>query len=294
MHYQLYLLALPATLYFIIFCYIPMYGIQIAFRNYYPGMSGIFSAPWAGLSNFNRFFNSYQFTTILWNTLQINLLNLLLGFPVPILLAILFNEIRRRHLRNFAQALSYAPYFISAVCMAGILSLYVSENGLVNWVFGFFGVPARDYLASGEPFPWVYVLGNVWKTAGWNSIIYIAALSSIDGTLYEALALDGASKMQRILYVNLPLIAPTMAILLILDCGKTLSSAGWEQILLMQNPLNLTTSETIATYTYKIGLLGNDFSYSTAIGLFNSVVNLTLLVLVNFIARRTNREVSLW
>jgi len=291
-HYELYLLALPAIAYFIIFCYMPMYGVQLAFRRYVPGLSSITDAKWIGLKNFQRFFRSYQSMKVIVNTLRISFLSLALSFPIPILLALMLNEQRSRALKKTLQTLSYAPHFISAVCMAGILSLYCSESGIVNSIIGFFGGEKKNLLGISSAFPWVYVLGNVWKNAGWSSIIYIAALSGVDQSLYEAAALDGANKVQRIWHIDLPSILPTLVILLILNCGSIMS-VGWEQILLMQNPLNTETSEIISTYTYKVGLQDSDFSYSTSIGLFNSIVNFLLLVIVNWIAGRVG-EVSLW
>ncbi|MDD6884860.1 MAG: ABC transporter permease subunit [Eubacteriales bacterium] len=291
-HYELYLLALPAVIYFVVFCYLPMYGIQLAFRDYYPGLSSITKAEWIGLSNFRRFFRSYQSIKVIVNTLRISLLSLALSFPIPVLLALMLNEQRHTGLKKTLQTLSYAPHFISAVCMAGMLMLYCAESGLVNRIIELFGGKRSNLMASGPAFPWIYVLGNVWKNAGWSSIIYIAALSSVDISLYEAAVLDGANKAQRIWHIDLPSIVPTMVILLILNCGSIMS-VGWEQILLMQNPLNTEYSEIISTYTYKVGLQNSDFSYSTSIGLFNSLVNFLLLVIVNAISAKVG-EVSLW
>ncbi len=290
-HWELYLLILPGILYFAIFKYAPMYGIQIAFRDYYPGM-GYLEADWVGFDNFRRFFNSYQFLSALKNTLSISLLQLVLGFPLPIILALMLNSLRSNRLKKSLQTISYAPHFISSVCMAGIILTFTSERGIINEIIAACGGGRVNFMGEPSLFKWVYVLGHVWKDAGWGSVMYIAALSSVDLALYEAADVDGATRLQKIWYVDLPSILPTIVIMLILKCGQILS-IGYEEILMLQNPLNLPGSQVISTYSYQVGLLQYDYSYSTAVGMFNSVVNLVLLMSVNFISRKVN-ETSLW
>ena len=290
-HWELYLLILPVILYFAIFKYGPMYGIQIAFRDYYPGM-GYLEAEWVGFDNFIRFFNSYQFKSALWNTFSISLLNLVLGFPLPIILALVMNSLRSNMLKKSLQTLSYAPHFISSVCMAGIILTFTSERGIINEIVAVVGGNRVSFMSEPSMFKWVYVLSRMWKEAGWGSVMYIAALSSVDLALYEAADVDGASRLQKIWYVDLPSILPTIVIMLILRCGQILN-LGYEDILMLQNDLNLSGSQVISTYSYQIGLLNQDYSYSTAIGMFNSIINLILLTSVNFISRKVN-ETSLW
>ncbi len=290
-HWELYLLILPVILYFAIFKYGPMYGIQIAFRDYYPGM-GYLEADWIGFDNFVRFFNSFQFKTALINTLVISSINLIFGFPLPIILAVVLNSLRSKTLKNSLQTISYAPHFISSVCMAGIILTFTSERGIINEIVAAMGGDRVSFLSEGPMFKWVFVLSRMWKEAGWGSVMYIAALSSVDIALYEAADVDGASRLQKIWYVDIPCILPTIVIMLILRCGQILN-LGYEDILMLQNDLNMSGSQVISTYSYQIGLLNQDYSYSTVIGMFNSVINLILLTSVNYISRKVN-ETSLW
>lgn len=291
-NWQLYLIFLPVLVYYIVFHYAPMYGVQIAFRNFIPAR-GIWNSEWWGLYHFERFFRSYNSRTIIFNTLRLSLMSLVLGFPMPILLAILINELRLSRFKRTLQMISYAPHFISTVAIAGMITILFSSQGPVAALMRRMG--SADYtnlLTSPTAFVWIYVLSGMWQGMGWGSVIYFSVLSGIDTSLHEAAYIDGATKLQRILHIDIPSIAPTMIIMLILNCGSILS-VGYEKIYLLQNSLNLSTSEVISTYVYKIGLINADFSYSAAIGLFNSVVNLTLLVLVNTIARKVG-ENSLW
>ena len=290
-HWELYLLVRPAVVYFAIFHYAPLYGIQIAFRNYYPGFS-ITQSEFIGLEHFARFFQSFQSKRIIWNTLRISLMNLVIGFPGPVLLALMLNQVTNLRYKKTVQTVSYAPYFISAVAMAGMITLFFSTNGMFNGMRKLMGLPSVQFMGKSQLFPWIYVLSNVWKNLGWNSIIYIAALASVEMDLYEAARIDGANKLHIIWHIEIPSIMPTMVVLLIMNCGRVMS-VGHEQILLLQNSLNSPTSEIISTYVYKMGLLNNDYGYSTAVGLFNSVVNLILLVAVNWISRRIGSS-SLW
>lgn len=290
-NYQLYIIFLPALAYFVIFHYLPMYGVQIAFRNYLPAR-GIWGSEWWGMYHFERFFRSYNSTTVILNTLKISLLSLVLGFPCPVILALLINELRFKRFQKSLQMISYAPHFVSTVAIVGMITIMFSNQGLVNAVARRLGLPYTNLLISPTSFVWIYVLSGIWQGMGWGSVIYFSVLAGIDVSMHEAAYIDGATKMQRILYIDLPSIAPTMVIMLILNCGSIMS-VGYEKIYLMQNPLNLSASEIISTYVYKMGLINSDFSYSAAIGLFNSVVNLVLLVLVNTIARKISDN-SLW
>ena len=290
-HYELYIMVLPAVVYIFVFCYIPMYGVQIAFRDFYPGYT-ITGSRWLGLENIIRFFNTYMCAQVIGNTLRISIMSLLFGFPLPILLALQLNTLTRLRLKKSLQMVSYAPYFISVTCMAGIMQIMLSQRGIVTQALGLVGFSQENYLGIPSAFSWVYALCNTWKGAGWNSIIYISALAGVDMQLYEAARIDGANRLQMIRHIDIPSIMPTVVILLILNCGQIMS-VGWEMILLLQNAVNLDTSEVISTYTYKVGLKSGEYSYSTAIGLFNSVVNLTLLVVVNTFARKVG-ETSLW
>lgn len=291
-NWQLYLIFLPVLVYYVIFHYAPMYGVQIAFRNFIPAR-GIWNSEWWGLYHFERFFRSYNSRTIIFNTLRLSLMSLVLGFPMPILLAILINELRFSRFKRTLQMISYAPHFISTVAIAGMITILFSSQGPVAALMNRMGnANYTNLLTSPTAFVWIYVLSGMWQGMGWGSVIYFSVLSGIDTALHEAAYIDGATKLQRILHIDIPSIAPTMIIMLILNCGSILS-VGYEKIYLLQNSLNLSTSEVISTYVYKIGLINADFSYSAAIGLFNSVVNLTLLVLVNTIARKVG-ENSLW
>ena len=289
---SLYLFLIPAIVYFIIFCYLPMYGVQIAFKYYSPRL-GIWGSTWTGMENLNRFFDSYYFWRLLRNTVGLSLYNLIVAFPFPILLALVFNEVKSPKLKKAVQTISYAPHFISVVVLVGILNLFFNQgNGLINVFLDKMGFEKFGFLTSSAAFPSMYVWSGVWQNAGWNSIIYIAALAAIDPQLHEAAQIDGASRLQRIWHINLTGILPTITIMLILQVGN-LMTVGFEKAFLMQNPLNLETSEIISTFVYKMGLNYRQYSYSTAIGLFNSVINMILLVSVNTIAGRLS-ETSLW
>lgn len=290
-NYQLYLIILPALAYFIIFHYVPMYGVQIAFRNFIPAR-GIWNSEWWGMYHFQRFFRSYSSVSLILNTLKISVLSLVLGFPCPIILAILINELRGRRFKKTLQMISYAPHFISTVAIVGMITIMFSNQGPVSALYQRLGKSYSNLLTDPNSFVWIYVLSGVWQGMGWGSVIYFSVLAGVDVTMHEAAYIDGATKFQRILYIDIPSITPTMVIMLIMNCGSILS-VGYEKIYLMQNPLNLASSEVISTYVYKMGLLNADFSYSAAIGLFNSVVNLILLVTVNTIARKVSDN-SLW
>ncbi len=288
----LYLLLLPAVLYALIFLYAPMGGVLIAFKDYSP-VKGIIGSPWVGLKYFMKFFNAYNFNQIFFNTLSLSVYNLIAQFPIPILFALLLNQMRQRRFRKVVQTVSYAPHFISMVVLVGMLNVFLSPStGIVNILIKSLGGDAVYFLGKADLFRPVYVWSGVWQDTGRSAIIYIAALSSIEQELHEAAMVDGASKLQRTLYIDIPGIMPTAVIMLILNLGRIMS-VGFEKAYLMQNTLNIASSEIISTYVYKVGLLNAQFSLSTAIGLFNSVISCVLVISVNFIARRYS-DTSLW
>ncbi len=281
----LYVLLFPSIILLIMFAYIPMLGLVIAFKDYSPA-NGILNSPWVGFKYFTQFFNSVQFGTTMMNTLKISIYSILVGFPLPILLALLCNQLRAGKFKKVFQVTTYLPHFISTMVMCGIIILFLSPNsGLIANIFKSLGWTMPNLLSKPDSFAGVYVWSDVWQHIGWDSIIYLAALSAIDPTYYEAATMDGASRMQKILNIDLPLLLPTAMILLILRAGSLLS-IGFEKVLLLQNPLNLAGSEVISTYVYKVGMLNFQYSYSTAIGLFNTVVNLIILLSVNWFSKR--------
>lgn len=281
----LYVLLFPSIILLIMFAYIPMLGLVIAFKDYSPA-NGILNSPWAGFKYFTQFFNSVQFGTTMMNTFKISIYSILVGFPLPILLALLCNQLRTGKFKKVFQVTTYLPHFISTMVMCGMIILFLSPNsGLIANIFKSLGWTMPNLLSKPDSFAGVYVWSDVWQHIGWDSIIYLAALSAIDPTYYEAATMDGASRMQKILNIDLPLLLPTAMILLILRAGSLLS-IGFEKVLLLQNPLNLAGSEVISTYVYKVGMLNFQYSYSTAIGLFNTVVNLIILLSVNWFSKR--------
>jgi putative aldouronate transport system permease protein len=291
-NYDLYLFLLPAVIALILFSYWPIYGIQIAFRDYRPKL-GFTGSTWVGLKHFKRFISSTYFPVVMKNTLTLSLYQLVAGFPIPIIFALLLNSMKGKRYRKLIQTVTYAPNFISVVVLCGMVILYLSPRvGVFNLIIEALGGEKVNFMAKPEYFKSIYVWSGIWQTMGWNSIIYFAALSGISPELHEAAIMDGASKWKRILHVDLPGIMPTIVILLILSFGS-LMSVGFEKVFLLQNDQNIASSETIATYVYKMGLVNNDISFSTAIGLFNSVINLTLLTVVNFISRKLSNN-SLW
>lgn len=282
---------LPVT-YYIVFHYLPMYGVQIAFKNYVAAL-GITGSPWVGFRQFERFFNSYQFWPLIRNTLSLSISQLIFGFPIPILLAIMLNQLKQYRFKKFVQTVTYCPHFISIIVLTGMLYIFLSpRSGLVNIILKALGKDSIFFLGDPSWFRPVFVLSGIWQNAGWNAIIYIAALASISPDLYEAAKIDGASKFQIVRHIDIPGIIPTAVMMFILEIGKIMN-IGFQKAYLMQNGLNISASEIIPTYIYKIGLIDAQFSYSAAIGLFNNVINILLLVSVNRIAQRTS-EHSLW
>jgi putative aldouronate transport system permease protein len=291
-NWDMYLLILPVVAYFIIFHYLPMYGVQIAFKDFL-AVKGIGGSPWVGLKHFERFFNSYYAWRLIRNTVGLSLYQLVITFPVPIILALLINEVRNSKFKRVVQTVTYAPHFLSTVVMVGLILVFLSpKNGMINLIIVALGGEPIYFMSESGWFKSIYVFSEVWQNTGWASIIYLAALAGIDPQLYEAAVVDGASKIKRIIYITIPCLMPTAIILLILNFGHVMS-IGFEKVFLMQNDLNLESSEVISTYVYKNGLVGAQYSFSAAIGLFNSVINFTLLIVVNTISKRVS-QTSLW
>ncbi|MWV48034.1 ABC transporter permease subunit [Rathayibacter sp. VKM Ac-2803] len=290
--WQLYVLLAPAVVFVVLFKYWPMYGAQIAFRDYNPS-EGFSGSPWVGLDNFTRFVSSFQFGRLIENTLTVNALGLLIAFPVPIVLALIVNQLQSERFKKFTQTVLYSPSFISVVVVVGMIHLLFSpRSGIVNSAIVALGGEPVFFMGSPEWFRPLYIGSDIWQNAGFSMIVYLAALTAIDPALHEAARVDGASKWQRIRHIDIPGIMPVITILFILAIGN-LFNLGFEKVLLMQTDLNLPTSEVIQTYVYKAGLQQAQFSYSAAIGLFNSLINLVLLATFNWVARRAGQS-SLW
>ncbi|MDR1542397.1 MAG: ABC transporter permease subunit [Clostridiales bacterium] len=290
----LYLLLLPSFILVLIFAYRPMYGVVIAFKDFKPAL-GIAQSPWAQplIKHFLKFFNTYQFSLTLKNTLALSFYSLLAGFPFPIAVALAINQMRAKKFQLFYQTVSYLPHFISTVVMVGLIILWLSPgNGLIGQLYGIFNAKAPNLMGMKSAFSSVYVWSDIWQHTGWNSIIYFAALSSIDPTLYEAATVDGASRWQKIRYIDLPLLMSTAMILLILSAGNIMNVA-FEKVFLMQNQANLSASEVISTYVYKTGITQTQYSYSAAVNFFNTLCNLSLLIAVNQVSKRLSNN-SLW
>jgi putative aldouronate transport system permease protein len=283
---ELYLLfLLPAVIVTFIFIYIPMWGAQIAFRDYIPSR-GIMGSAWVGLRHFRRFAGSYQFLNLMKNTLGISIYQLLAGFPLPVILALMLNQVKNGAFKRFTQTITYAPHFISVVVLVGLLYVFLNpRNGLVNVVLMSLGREPVYFLGQEKYFWHLYVISGIWQSTGWAAILYLAALAGIDPELYEAAKIDGASRFQRIRYIDIPGIMPTVVILFILNTGR-LMNVGFEKTYLMQNPLNLGAAEVISTYVYKVGLIQAQFGFASAVGLFNGVVNLIFLFIVDQITKR--------
>lgn len=285
------LLISPVIVYFIIFKYLPMIGIVIAFQDYLPA-AGFFESEWVGLKWLGQFFGSIYFTRLLKNTFLISFYSLIWGFPIPILFALLLNEAKDGLFKRSVQTISYLPHFISLVIIVGMLSDMVSTQGIINRMIQAFGGETIDFIRSNSWFRILYVASGIWQSFGWNSIIYLAAIAGIDIQLYEAALVDGANRLQRIWHITLPGILPTVIILLILNCGRILA-VGSEKIILMYSPIVYKTGDVISTYVYRRGILGADYSFAAAVDLFNSIINFTLLLVVNGFSRRVS-ETSLW
>ena len=271
----LYLMILPVLMYFIVFAYAPMSGVILAFKDFKVKL-GIFGSPWVGLKYFERFFGSFNFSLLLKNTIGISLYTLLIGFPIPIIFALLLNYLRLKHLKKTLQMVSYAPYFISTVVICGMIAIFMDKNtGIFNQIIVALGGEAQDFLSKPQYFKSIYVWSGVWQGMGYSSIIYISALSGVDPALHEAAIMDGATKVQRILHI------------------ESLMNVGFEKVFLLQNDLNMSASDVINTYVYRVGLVQNNYSYSTAVGLFNSVINMALVIAANQLSKKLANE-SLW
>lgn len=293
-NWQLYLIMAVPFIWLIVFRYIPMVGVQIAFRNY-RAADGIFGSQWVGLEYFKKFFDSYLFTDVMKNTIILSVYNLIANFPLPIIFALALNNTRRKKLKKTTQMIAYMPHFISLVVMVGIVIQFLNKRvGIINMGIAALGGQPQDFMASAPAFKHIYVWSDVWQNLGWNSIIYIAALSGIDQDLHEAAQIDGANRFQRMFHIDIPGIVPTIVMLLIMNTGYMMS-LGFEKAFLMQNDLNRGASEILSTFVYKMGLASSfpDFSYGAAIGLFNSVINLVIILVVNKIAKKF-AGISLW
>ncbi len=292
-NWKLLLFILPTIVYIFIFAYIPMYGVVIAFQDFAPGDDILsLNAHWVGFSNFTRFFNEFRFKQLFLNTFTLSILGFIVGFPLPIIIALLLNSLKSRKASNIFQRIFYAPHFISVVVMAGMLYLFFGEYGLINNIVRYLGGSGSSYFLKASAFRPLFIFSGNWQDFGWSSIIYLAALSGVDPQLHEAAVVDGASRVRRIWSIDLPAILPTIAVMLILSIGN-LMSVGHEKVLLMQTGANLSVSEIIATFVYKVGIRGGEYGYATAIGLFNALVNVTLLVIANVSTRKLTGN-SIW
>ena len=288
-NWLLYVMILPVVVWFLIFCYRPMYGVLMAFKDYKVKL-GIMGSPWVGLEHFKRFVNIPSFKNLIRNTLTLSIYSLVAGFPIPIIFALLLNYLRQPRLKKTVQMVSYAPFFISTVVICGMIAIFTAQDtGIFNTIRGWFGLESVDFMAKPEWFADIYVWSGIWQGMGWSSIIYISALSGVDYELHEAAIVDGATKVQRIIHVDLPSIKSTIVMLLILQMGS-LMGVGFEKVYLLQNPLNTEASSVISTYVYSVGMINSDYGYSTAVGLFNSIINIILLVTANAIVKKLSDE----
>ena len=286
-NWQLWIMLLPAMLYILIFCYVPMYGIQLAFRDY-DFTKGITGGAWAGLKYFKQYFDSPMFWVTLKNTFVIAFASIVVGFPIPIILAMVINQLKNKKWKRTVQTTVYIPYFISVVVMVSILRIMLADGtGVINGFLKSLHLVGENVnlMGSEKAFMPVYVLSGVWQTMGWNSIIFIAALSSVDTQLYDACKMDGANRWQTMIHVDLPAILPTIMIILILNMGNILN-VGFDKVFLMQNSLNLGASQVISTYVYTVGIKSTQFSFGAAVGLFNTLINFVFLVVTNHLSKR--------
>lgn len=290
-HKGMYLLVLPVIAFYIIFHYVPMYGAVIAFEDYIPA-KGVLGSQWVGLQHFAAFFQSHYFWRILKNTLLISFNSILFGFPAPILLALLLNEVANDTFKRVTQTVTYMPHFVSLVVICGLVRTFTMDTGVINYVIGLFGGEKVSLLNVPGAFVPIYIISDIWQQVGWGSIIYIAAIAGIDQSLYEAAIMDGAGRFKQAIYVTLPSIMPTIVVLLILKIGGLLN-VGFEKIILLYNPVTYETADVISTFVYRKGLLEFNYSYSAAVGLFNSVINCVLLITSNAISKKVN-GMSLW
>ena len=286
-----YLMALPMVVFLIMFKYLPMAGIVIGFQDFKYRV-GLFGSRFVGLKHFNSFLNGYYFGRVLFNTLAISFLDLVFVFPMSIILALLLNEVRSERYKRLAQTVSYMPHFISVIVFSGMIIQFCSSRGVINGILSVFGHENTNLLMKPEAFRSIYTISSIWKETGWGSIIYLAAITRVDTQLYEAAQIDGATRLQQLFHVTLPGIAPTVIMMLILKMGS-LMNVGFERIILLYNDLTMETADVISTYVYRRGLIDMNYSFSTAVDFFNSVINFGLVILTNFISRRVS-ETSLW
>jgi putative aldouronate transport system permease protein len=287
----LYLMAVPMVLYYLLFCYVPMYGAIIAFKDFSPAL-GTFGSPWAGARHFQSFFKDVYFARIVRNTVMISLKNLVFGFPAPILLALMINEVRQNWFKKAVQTISYLPHFISVMVIAGLVIDFTASDGVINDLMALFGAKRQTMLLNPKLFQPVYIISDIWQGVGWGSIVYLGALTAVDPQLYEAAQIDGAGKLRQILHVTLPGILPTIVVMLILRMGAIMN-VGYEKIILLYNPSVYETADVISSYSYRKGLLEMNYSYSAAVGLFNSAINFVLVISTNALSRKLN-DTSLW
>lgn len=290
-HYGVYILMLPVVIYYIIFYYKPMYGALIAFKDYDP-LLGVMKSPWVGFEYFKRFFTSPDCYRVIRNTLVISLNSIVWGFPAPIILALILNEVKNKRFKSVAQTVSYMPHFVSMVVVCGLIKTFVSSGGIILQIYTMLGGKNVSMLNRSEMFVPIYILSNIWQGCGWDSIIYLAAISGISADLYEAATIDGAGRWKKIIHVTLPGIIPTVVTMLILRLGAVMS-VGYEKIILLYNPLIYETSDVIDSFIYRIGIGSQQWSYSSALGIFNSVVNMIIIIIANRVSAKVT-ETSLW
>lgn len=286
-----YLMALPVVAYYVIFHYVPIYGLVIAFKDFSPRV-GILESEWVGLEHFASFFNSYYAVRVIRNTILINVYQLVFSFPAPIILALLLNEVRSSTYKRSIQTITYLPHFISLVVVCGFIKDFTASDGVINDIIAFFGGERSGLLGQPELFRTIFVSSGIWQEIGWGSIIYLAALAGIDPGLYESATIDGAGRLKQTWYITLPGIMPTIVILLILRIGKMMS-VGFEKIILLYSPITYETADVISSFIYRRGLVGFEYSYATAVGLFNSIINFLMLIGANWLSRKYS-ETSLW
>lgn len=288
---QVYVMLLPALVFYAVFCYAPMFGLTIAFQDY-SVTKGVFGSPFIGFENFKNFFTNYKFWELMRNTLSINIWGFIFGFPAPIIFALLLNEMKNLRCKKLVQTVTYMPHFISTVVIASMILTFTSSEGIVNDVRVLFGGERISFMTEPKYFYFIYILSDIWQNVGWSSIIYIAALSSVDQELYEAAAIDGAGRFKQMLHITLPGISQTIIIMMIMRLGQMLT-VGYEKIILLYNPVIYETSDVISTYVYRRGLLEGDYSYSAAVGMFNSVFNFIFLITSNSVSRKLTGS-GLW
>lgn len=288
---MVYLMVLPVVIYYILFHYKPMYGIIISFQDFSP-RKGVFGSDWVGLKHFRDFFGGYYFWRLLRNTLKLSFATLLIGFPVPIILALLINELRSKAFSKTVQTITYMPHFVSMVVLCSMIRQFVGSGGFITGFFNLFGYDGSNMLSKQSLWIPIYVISNIWSGAGWGSIVYLAALTGIDSELYDAARVDGANRWKQTLHVTFPSILPTIIIMLIMRVGQIMG-VGYEKTILLYNDGIYEVADIISTYVYRMGMISREFSFSTAVGLFNSVVNFILVILANQISKKTT-ETSLW